>query len=71
MNINNRWKECEDKHINDPVVELIYESISLMDENIKLFVENKRLKERIEVLERCNGCRLCHGGFSFGTATIV
>ena len=53
MNINNRWKECEDKHINDPVVELIYESISLLDENIKLFVENKKLKERVEALERC------------------
>jgi len=53
MSINNRWKECEDKHINDPVVELIYESISLLDENIKLFVENKKLKERVQALERC------------------
>ena len=54
MKINNRWKECEDKHINDPVVELIYESISLLDENIKLFAENKRLKERVKALERCS-----------------
>ena len=52
MSANKRWKECEDNHSKDPVVELIYESISLLDENIKLYVENKRLKERVAALER-------------------
>jgi hypothetical protein len=40
-------KRKEDK---DFVNDLIYENIALMDSNIKLLVENKSLKDRVESL---------------------
>lgn len=40
-------KEREDK---DFINDLIYENIALMDNNIKLLVENRRLRERVEEL---------------------
>jgi hypothetical protein len=42
-----RDKEKENK---DFINDLIYENIALMDSNIKLLVENRRLRERVEIL---------------------
>lgn len=44
--------EEESKEDKNPVVDLIYESIGLMEDNIRLFLENERLRKRIAELEK-------------------
>jgi regulator of replication initiation timing len=40
---------------NQYVLDLIYESIKLMEENIRLYMENKKLRERVFKLEKIIG----------------
>lgn len=37
---------------NQYVLDLIYESIKLMEENIRLYLENKKLRKRVLKLEK-------------------
>jgi regulator of replication initiation timing len=49
MNTNYKDKV---KSENQYVLDLIYESIKLMEENIRLYLENKKLRERVLKLEK-------------------
>jgi regulator of replication initiation timing len=54
MNVNDLEIDEEIQDKQEFVEELIYENIKLMDENIKLDLENKRLREKMAQLERLN-----------------
>jgi hypothetical protein len=52
MSVNNYKPQVEAQVDKDFVEELIYENISLWDENIMLYFENLRLRKELEELKR-------------------
>jgi regulator of replication initiation timing len=52
MSVNNYGLQAEAQVDKDFVEELIYENISLWEENIMLYFENMRLRKELQELKR-------------------